>query len=297
MPGEDGAMGIRIYKPTSAGRRNASVNDYSEVTFRHRNRPEKSLLEPRKKTGGRNHHGVTTAWWRGGGNKRMYRRIDFKRNKDGQPAKVLEIQYDPNRTCHIALVQYPDGEKRYILAPLGLKAGATVESGPKVEPNIGNAMPLAAIPVGMEIHNIEMTAGQGGKLVRTAGGLARLMARDDRWATISLPSGEMRQVRVECRATIGQLGNVDHQNVSLGKAGRKRHLGRRPHVRGKAMNPHAHPMGGGEGRSNGGRHPCSPWGQLAKGGRTRNPRARSNRRILRRRITKSYGEAKLRRKW
>lgn len=288
-------MGIKIYKRTSAGRRNSSVNDYSEITFKHENRPVKSLIVPLKKTGGRNHHGVITSWWRGGGNKRMYRIIDFKRNLDNQAGKVLEIQYDPNRSCHIALVQYP-GEKRYILAPLGLKAGDVVESGERVEPRPGNCMPLSNIPVGMEIHNIEMTAGQGGKLVRTAGGVARLMAREGRWATVALPSGELRQVRVECRATLGQLGNLDHQNVRIGKAGRTRHLGRRPHVRGKAMNPVAHPLGGGEGRSNGGRHPCSPWGQLAKGGRTRNPRKNSNRRILRRRISKSYGEVKLRRK-
>ena len=290
-------MGIRIYKPTSAGRRNSSVNDFSEITHPLENRPEKSLCEPLKRRGGRNHHGVITAWHRGGGHKRMYRLIDFKRNKDGAAAQVVEVQYDPNRSCHIALLRYPDGEKRYILAPLGLRAGDRVESGAKVEPSVGNCMPLAVIPVGMNVHNIEMIAGQGGKLVRTAGGQARLMAREGNWATIELPSGEMRQVRVECRATIGQLGNLDHQNISLGKAGRKRHMGRRPHVRGKAMNPHAHPLGGGEGRSNGGRHPCSPWGTLAKGGRTRNPRKVSNRRILRRRVTKSFGEAKLRRKW
>ena len=289
-------MGVKLYKPTTPGRRGASVNDYAEITYKHKNRPVKKLTETLKKTGGRNHHGKITAWHRGGGNKRRYRIIDFKRNLDDVPAKVLEIQYDPNRTCHIALLEYQTGEKRYILAPLKLKAGDVVESGQKVEPKAGNCMPLSSIPVGMEVHNIEMTAGQGGKLVRTAGGHARLMAREVRWATIQLPSGETRQVRVECRATIGQLGNMDHQNVNLGKAGRTRHLGRRPHVRGKAMNPVAHPMGGGEGRSNGGRHPCSPWGKLAKGGRTRNPRARSNRRILRRRITKSYGEAKLRRK-
>jgi large subunit ribosomal protein L2 len=290
-------MGVRTYKPTSAGRRNSSVNDYAEITYRHENRPAKALTEPLKSTGGRNHSGKITSWWRGGGNKRQYRIIDFKRNLDDQPAKVLEIQYDPNRSCHIALVEYAGGVQRYILAPLGLKRGDTVESGAKVEPKPGNCMPLAAVPVGMEIHNVEMTAGQGGKLVRTAGGMAHLLAREGDWATIQLPSGETRRVRVECRATIGQLGNVDHQNVTIGKAGRNRHKGIRPHVRGKAMNPVAHPLGGGEGRSNGGRHPCSAWGQLAKGGRTRNPRARSNRRILRRRITKSYGEAKLRRKW
>lgn len=290
-------MGVRIYRPTSPGRRSGSVNDYAEITHKYQNHPEKSLIEPLKRTGGRNHSGKITSWWRGGGNKRMYRVIDFKRNLDDQPAKVLEIQYDPNRSCHIALLQYPSGEKRYILAPVGLRAGDTVESGAKVEPRNGNCMPLGSIPVGMAVHNIEMLAGQGGKLVRSAGGLARLMAREDLWATIQLPSGEMRQVRVECRATIGQLGNLDHQNVSLGKAGRSRFLGRRPHVRGKAMNPHAHPLGGGEGRSNGGRHPCSAWGRLAKGGRTRSPRKVSNRRILRRRTTKSFGEAKLKRKW
>ncbi len=290
-------MGVRLYKPTSAGRRSGSVNDYAEITHKYKNRPVKSLVEPLKKHGGRNHSGKITAWQRGGGNKRMYRVIDFKRNRDNEPAKVLEIQYDPNRSCHIALVQYPDGEKRYMLAPLGLKAGDVVESGIRVEPKVGNCMPLSSIPVGMEVHNIEMTAGQGGKLVRTAGGLSRLMARDETWATLQLPSGEMRQVRVECRATIGQIGNPDHQHVKLGKAGRMRFLGRRPHVRGKAMNPVAHPLGGGEGRSNGGRHPCSAWGRLAKGGRTRSPRKVSNRRILHRRMTKSYGEAKLRRKW
>jgi large subunit ribosomal protein L2 len=290
-------MGVRIYRPTTPGRRHASVNDYAEITHKHRNRPEKSLCERLKRKGGRNHHGKITAWHRGGGNKRRYRIIDFKRRLDNVPAKVLEIQYDPNRTCHIALLQYESGEKSYILAPLGLMVGDVVESGDKVEPKTGNAMPLASIPVGMAVHNIELNAGQGGKLCRTAGGAARLMARERRWATIQLPSGEMRQVRVECRATVGQIGNLDHQNIKIGKAGRKRHMGWRPHVRGKAMNPVAHPMGGGEGRSNGGRHPCSPWGQLAKGGRTRNPRARSNRRIVRRRVSKSYGEAKLRRKW
>jgi large subunit ribosomal protein L2 len=290
-------MGVNTYKPTSPGRRNASVSDYGEITHKHQNRPVKSLTQPLKRRGGRNHHGKITAWHRGSGHKRMYRVIDFKRSLDDTPGKVLEVQYDPNRTCHIALVEYTGGQKRYILAPVGLKAGDLVESGLKVEPKVGNCMPLASIPIGMGIHNIEMCAGQGGKLVRTAGGQARLMARERNWATIQLPSGETRQVRVECRATIGQLGNLDHQNITWGKAGRLRHLGWRPHVRGKAMNPHAHPMGGGEGRSNGGRHPCSPWGTLAKGGRTRNPRARSNRRILRRRVTKSYGEAKLRRKW
>lgn len=289
-------MGVKKYKPTSPGRRNSSVNDYAEITHRHKNRPEKSLTQPLKKTGGRNHHGKITAWQRGGGNKRRYRIVDFKRRTDDRPATVVEIQYDPNRSCHIALIEYEPGRRAYILAPLGLEAGHTVESGQKVEPKVGNAMPLASIPTGMSIHNIEMTAGQGGKLVRSAGGVATLMAREGNWATIRLPSGEMRRVRVECRATVGQIGNLDHQNVRLGKAGRKRYLGRRPHVRGTAMNPVAHPLGGGEGRSGGGRHPCSPWGKPAKGGRTRSPRARSNRRIIRRRKSVRYGLVRLRRK-
>ena len=292
-------MGIKLYKPTTNGRRNASVNDYAEITHRHKNRPVKSLTQRLKKTGGRNHHGVTTAAWRGGGNKRLYRIIDFKRKTEGE-AKVLEIQYDPNRSCHIALIEYLAGEskgrKAYILAPLKLKAGDVVESGEKVEPQIGNAMPLASIPLGLDVHNIEMVPGQGAKLVRTAGGVARLMARDGKYAVVLLPSGEMRQVHVRCRATIGQLGNMDHQNVNLGKAGRKRHMGRRPHVRGKAMNPVAHPLGGGEGRSNGGRHHCSRTGVLADGGRTRKPKKASNKRILRRRMTVRYGIAKLKRK-
>lgn len=289
-------MGVKKYKPTSPGRRNASVNDYAEITHKHKNRPVKSLTRPLKKTGGRNHHGKITSWHRGGGHKRRYRLIDFKRSRFDAPGNVLEIQYDPNRTCHIALIEYADGEKRYILAPLGLKAGDTVESGEKVEPKVGNAMPLENIPTGMDIHNIEMTAGQGGKLVRSAGGSARLMACEGKWAVIQLPSGEMRQIHSRCRATIGQIGNPDHQNVRLGKAGKSRHLGRRPNVRGTAMNPVAHPLGGGEGRSSGGRHPCSPWGQLAKGGRTRNPRARSNRRIIRRRRSRRYGLVSLKRK-
>lgn len=274
-------MAIRVYKPTTPGRRNGSVIDYKvELTT---SKPEKTLCKRIKKHGGRNHHGKTTARFRGGGARRIYRMIDFKRNKDGVAATVASIEYDPNRTCFISLLQYEDGEKRYILAPIGLKVGDTVESGTDVEPKAGNALPLSSIPVGVEIHNIEMTAGQGGKLVRSAGGVARLMAKEGEWATIILSSGEMRMVRKECRATIGQIGNKDHQHVKIGKAGRKRHMGRRPHVRGKAMNPVAHPMGGGEGRANGGRHPCSPTGVLAKGGKTRNPRNRSNKRIIRRR--------------
>jgi large subunit ribosomal protein L2 len=273
-------MGIKIYRPTSAGRRAGSVLDYSEITT---TTPEKSLCVRLKKTGGRNHSGMITTRHIGGGARRIYRLIDFKRDKDGIPAKVASVEYDPNRNCFISLLHYADGEKRYILAPAGIKVGDMVESGQSVEPKTGNAMPLAAIPVGVEIHNIEMTAGQGGKLVRTAGGTARLMAKEGDWATVILPSGEMRMVRKECKATIGILSNSDYQNVSIGKAGRNRHKGIRPHVRGKAMNPVAHPMGGGEGRANGGRHPCSPTGVLAKGGKTRNPRKVSSRRIIRRR--------------
>ncbi|HOM61043.1 MAG TPA: 50S ribosomal protein L2 [Anaerohalosphaeraceae bacterium] len=274
-------MAIRVYKPTSPGRRNASVIDYKKELTAFR--PEKSLCRRIRKSGGRNHTGETTVRFRGGGSRRIYRIIDFKRNKDNTPAKVLTIEYDPNRNCFISLVQYEDGEKRYILAPQGIQVGQTVESGPSVEPKLGNAMPLESIPVGVEIHNIEMEAGQGGKLARTAGSSARLMAKEGDWATIVLPSGEMRMVRKECRATIGQLSNSDYQNVKIGKAGRKRHKGFRSHVRGKAMNPVAHPLGGGEGRANGGRHPCSPTGVLAKGGKTRNPRKVSSRRIIRRR--------------
>jgi len=281
-------MAIKYYKPTTPGRRGASVIDYKAVLTT--TTPEKSLCERIKKHGGRNHHGRTTVRFRGGGARRIYRIIDFKRNKDGIPAKVATIEYDPNRNCFISLLHYVDGEKRYILSPEGLKVGDMVESGQVVEPKVGNAMPLASIPVGVEVHNIEMRPGQGGKLVRSAGGVARLMAREGDWATIVLPSGEMRMVRKECRATIGQLSNSDYQNVNLGKAGRKRHMGRRPHVRGKAMNPVAHPMGGGEGRSNGGRHPCSPTGVLAKGGKTRNPRNPSNKWIIRRRKNKRSGQ-------
>jgi large subunit ribosomal protein L2 len=283
-------MGVRIYKPTSAGRRNSSVNDYSELTT---NRPEKTLCKRIKKRGGRNHHGVTTTRFRGGGARRIYRMIDFKRNKDGIPAKVATIEYDPNRSCFISLVQYEDGEKRYILAPTGIKVGEVIESGQRCEPKTGNAMPLETIPAGLEVHNVEMTAGQGGKMVRGAGNAARIVAKEGNWVTLVLPSGEMRMVRKECRATIGRLSNAEHQNVRVGKAGRKRHMGRRPHVRGKAMNPVAHPMGGGEGRSNGGRHPCSPTGKPAKGGKTRNPRKTSNNRIIRRRKNKRQGQLTL----
>jgi large subunit ribosomal protein L2 len=288
-------MAIRFYNPTSPGRRKSSVNDFNELTDKRR-RPTKSLLEPKPKTGGRNHHGKITSWWRGGGHKKMYRRIDFKRLTDGARGNVVAIEYDPNRSCHIALIEYPSSVKSYILAPNGLKAGDWVESGHDVEPKIGNAMPLKRVPVGMDVHNIEMNAGQGGKMVRSAGGSARLVAREGDWATLLMPSGEMRQVRVECRATIGQVGNIEHQNVRIGKAGRKRNMGRRPHNRGTSMNPVAHPLGGGEGRSGGGRHPCSAWGQLAKGGRTRSPSKNSNKRILRRRRSVRYGRLVIKKK-
>ena len=273
-------MGIRKYKPTSPGRRHGSVLDFSEITHVG---PEKSLLRPLKKTGGRNNTGRITSRSRGGGNKRRYRLIDFKRNKTGVPATVKTIEYDPNRSANIALLFYADGEKRYIVAPLGLKVGQTIMSGPTAEPLTGNALPLANIPVGITIHNIELHAGRGGQICRSAGSSAQLAAREGTYATVELPSGEVRRIHISCMATIGSVGNTDHQNVKLGKAGRRRHLGRRPKVRGTAMNPHDHPMGGGEGRTAGGRHPCSPTGVLSKGGKTRSRKNPSNKFILRRR--------------
>lgn len=274
-------MPIKFYKPTSAGRRGASVLDYKSTITKFK--PEASLTIGQTRHNGRNHHGVITAKHRGGGNKRLYRIIDFKRLKDNVPAKVEAIEYDPNRSCNIALIKYEDGEKSYILAPNGLKVGAKIISGPDAPPDLGNAMPLANIPGGLEIHNIEMNPGQGGKLVRTAGGVARLGAKEGEWSVIILPSGEMRRVKSKCRATIGQLGNLDWINVTIGKAGRSRHMGIRPHTRAKAMNPIDHPLGGGEGRSNGGRHPVSKTGVPAKGGITRHPRKNSEKLILRRR--------------
>ncbi|HPS53145.1 MAG TPA: 50S ribosomal protein L2 [Phycisphaerae bacterium] len=262
----------------------------SEVTS---NSPEKSLLRPLKKTGGRNFKGVVTSRFRGGGHKRRYRLIDWKRNKDGMAAEVMTIEYDPNRTCNIALVQYEDGEKRYILSPVGLKVGSKVYSGIGSEPTVGNCLPLRKIPLGLDIHNIEMTAGRGGQLVRTAGGTAKLVAREGDRATIILPSGEMRILHASCRATLGQLGNIEHMSVRWGKAGRKRYLGRRPHVRGSCQNPVDHPMGGGEGRRSGGRHPTSPTGKLSKGGKTRNRRKTSNKMILRRRRNTRTGQLTL----
>ena len=278
-------MGIRYYKPTSPGRRFASVSDFSELTDKNK-KPEKRLTEPLKKKGGRNNQGFITARHRGGGHKRMYRIIDFRRNdRDGQTAEVTHIEYDPNRSARIALIVYPDGVKRYIIAPEGLKAGMTVQNGPSAEPKVGNCLPLSRIPTGMQIHNIEMQPGGGGKLCRSAGVSATLTAREGAWAQITLPSGEVRRVSAECRATIGTLGNSDHMNISLGKAGRKRWLGRRPHNRGTSMNPVAHPMGGGEGRTKGGRRkgPCGPTGVYSKGGKTRRKRKPSTAAIIRRR--------------
>ncbi len=273
-------MPIRKYKPTSPGRRFGSVIDFKDLT---KKKPEKSLLEPKKRTGGRNNHGHTTARFRGGGHKRQYRRIDFSRRKDGIAARVASLEYDPNRSARIALLHYEDGEKRYILAPLGLNVGDVIRSGEGAEPKVGHCLELRHIPVGLSVHNVELEPGRGGRIARSAGSTVQFSALDGDAAVLIFPSGELRRVHARCRATIGQIGNLDHQNVSLGKAGRKRWLGRRPHVRGVAQNPVAHPMGGGEGRSGGGRHPCSPTGKLSKGGKTRNRRKPSNRFIMRRR--------------
>jgi large subunit ribosomal protein L2 len=275
-------MGVRYYKPVTAGRRGGSVSDFAEITDK-KKKPEKSLLVPRKKKGGRNFQGVTCTRFRGGGHKQMYRIIDFKRLTDNVPATVLSIEYDPNRTCRIALLQYESGETAYILAPEGLKAGDHVMSGPEAEPKAGNCLPLNRIPVGMAVHNVEMQPGRGGQICRSAGCSATLSAREQDWAQITLPSGEVRRLPSACRATIGAIGNSDHMNISIGKAGRNRWKGRKPHNRGTAMNPVSHPMGGGEGRTAGGRHPCGPTGVLSKGGKTRKKRKPSNAAIIRRR--------------
>jgi large subunit ribosomal protein L2 len=260
-------MGIRAYKPTSAGRRFYTVSDFAEITT---DVPLKKLTEGKARTGGRNHYGRITSRFRGGGHKQRYRIVDFKRAKIGVPARVAEIEYDPNRTARIALLHYADGEKHYILAPDGLKQGDTVISSRGADIRPGNCLPLGNIPAGTMIHNIEMRKGKGGQMVRSAGTAAQLMAKDGVYAQVKLPSGEVRKLHVLCRATVGQVSNLEHQNISLGKAGRARWLGRRPHNRGVTMNPVDHPMGGGEGRTSGGRHPCSPWGQLSKGLKTRN---------------------------
>ncbi len=284
-------MAIRVYKRTSPGRRNASVNLYSEVT---KQKPEKTLLRSQRKHGGRNNQGKITIPSRGGGNKQRYRVMDFQRAKLDVEAKVVGIEYDPNRSANIALLEYADGEKRYILAPIGLTDGMTVvSSSTKAEPQVGNAMPLKSIPSGLNVHCIEMVPGKGGQLCRSAGMYARLTNKEGKWATLVLPSGEMRQVSVECRATVGQVGNVDHNKTRLGKAGKSRHLGRRPHTRGMAKNHHDHPMGGGDGGSKGNRPPASKSGTLAKGGRTRQHGKASNKRIIRRRVSKRYGQLKL----
>ncbi|MDD5697027.1 MAG: 50S ribosomal protein L2 [Victivallaceae bacterium] len=272
-------MAIKNYNPTTPSKRHMSVSDFAEITV---DTPLKSLTRGKKSTGGRNNAGRITTRFRGGGHKRRLREIDFKRDKEGIPAKVVSIEYDPNRTANIALLAYVDGEKRYILAPLGLAVGATVMNGPKAEPKNGNCLRLKDIPLGLDIHNIELQANQGAKLVRSAGQVAVLRSRDGQYAHVKLPSGEVRLINIECRATIGQVGNPDHSKIKLGKAGKKRYSGKRPHVRGVAMNPVDHPMGGGEGRASGG-HPQSPWGQPAKGKKTRNPRKSSSKFIIERR--------------
>lgn len=260
-------MGLKSFKPTSAARRFYTVSDFADIT---KSTPERSLLEHQHSTGGRNNNGRITSRFRGGGHKQRYRIIDFRREKIGVPAKVASVEYDPNRTARIALLNYVDGEKRYILCPDGLKVGDQIVSSRNADIKPGNSLPLRAIPLGTSIHNLELKIGKGGQLCRSAGVSAQLMAKEGAWGQVRLPSGEVRLVHLDCRATIGQVSNVDHQNISLGKAGRTRWLGVRPHNRGVTMNPVDHPMGGGEGRTSGGRHPCSPWGQLSKGLKTRN---------------------------
>ena len=261
-------MGIKVYKPTSPARRYYSGSDFKELTPG--KRPEKNLLEHQTKSGGRNVHGRITSRFRGGGHKQRYRLIDWKRPKIGVPATVASIEYDPNRTARLALLHYADGEKTYILAPDGLVVGDKIVASRNADIKPGNSMPLRHIPLGTMIHNIEMRKGKGAQLVRSAGSGASLMAKDGAYAQVRMPSGEVRMIHQDCQATIGQVSNIDHANVSLGKAGRTRWLGKRPHQRGVSMNPVEHPMGGGEGRTSGGRHPCSPWGQLSKGLKTRN---------------------------
>jgi len=276
-------MAIRQRKPTTASLRFTALDDFADVTKR---TPERSLLEPIHKTGGRNNMGRVTVRRQGGGHKRRFRIIDFRRDKDGIPARVAAIEYDPNRSGRIALLHYADGEKRYILAPKDLAVGEVIESGEKVEPKVGNCMPLANIPASMPVHNIEVTPGRGGKLVRSAGLAAQITAKEGAYAHLVMPSGEVRKVHARCRATIGQVSNPDHSSESLGKAGRHRWMGFRPCPRGNAMNPVAHPLGGGEGRTSGGRHPCSPWGKPSKGGKTRQRRKWTNSMIIRRREKK-----------
>lgn len=273
-------MGLKKYKPRTASLRFTTLSDFDGVS---KKRPERRLVTIKKSTAGRNAQGRITIRHRGGGHKKFLRLVDFKRQKFDIPATVQAIEYDPNRSARLALLAYVDGEKRYILAPDGLKVGDKVMSGPKAEPSVGNALPLSAIPLSMSVHCIEMIPGGGAKIARSAGMIVKIAARDDEYAQLRLPSGEIRKVSVRCLATIGQVGNLEHENISLGKAGRKRWKGIRPTVRGVAMNPVDHPMGGGEGRSSGGGHPVSPWGQLAKGKKTRNPRKPSRKFIVQRR--------------
>ena len=272
-------MPIRKNKPTSAGRRFQTVLVSSDITAR---KPYKPLTEPLPRSGGRNNHGEITSWWRGGGHKRTYRIIDFKRDKKDIPAKVSTIEYDPNRSARIALVTYADGEKRYILQPAGLKVGDSIVMGDKVDILPGNTLPLKNIPLGTLVHNVELRPGKGGQIARSAGSAVQVVAKEGRYASVKMPSGELRLVMMECLATVGQVGNLDHENVSVGKAGRNRWLGKRPHVRGVAMNPVDHPLGGGEGKAAGGRHPVSPWGQPTKGFKTRRRKV-TDRFILKRR--------------
>jgi large subunit ribosomal protein L2 len=273
-------MALKSYKPTTPSLRATQLSAFDEIT---KKKPERSLVLAQKSQAGRNSAGRITIRHRGGGHRRKLRIIDFKRDKFGIPAKVAAIEYDPNRSARLALLNYVDGEKRYILAPAGLKVGLTVMSGPSAEPIVGNALPLGKIPLGLPIHNIELTVGSGAKLVRSAGQTAQLMSREGAFAHVKLPSGEIRMINVNCQATIGQIGNSDHDSINLGKAGRKRWLGIRPTVRGVAMNPVDHPMGGGEGRTSGGGHPVTPWGQLTKGKKTRHKRKSSSKFIVRRR--------------
>ena len=281
-------MGIKTYNPYTPSRRHMTGSDFSEIT---KNFPEKSLLVSLKKNSGRNNQGKITVRHRGGGSRRKYRIVDFKRRKDGIPAKVIGVEYDPNRTANIALICYADGEKSYILAPQGLKTGMKIMSGTDAEVRIGNCLPLELIPVGTMVHNVELYPGKGGQLVRSAGNAAQLMAKEGKYATLRLPSGEMRMVPIVCRATIGQLGNIDHELVKIGKAGRKRHMGIRPTVRGSVMNPNDHPHGGGEGKCGIGRPgPCTPWGKPALGLKTRNKKKASNKLIIRRRDGKALSK-------
>ena len=270
-------MPLKIYSPTTPGRRFMTGADFSDITT---SEPEKSLLRPLKRTSGRNSQGRITSRHRGGRHKRRYRLIDFKRDKHEIPAKVLSIEYDPNRTARIALLQYDDGEKRYILAPLGIRVGDVLSSGPDAEVRAGNAMPLSHMPLGISVHNLELMPGKGGQMVRSAGGSATVVAREGNYARVRLPSGEIRLFLSRCMATIGQLGNVEHDGITLGKAGRSRWLGRRPKVRGVAMNPVDHPHGGGEGKSSGGRHPSTPWGKPTKGYKTRKKNKQSSKYIV-----------------